>query len=101
MWSIRRESTITRMMFGGPGGAAGASPSPHPAAPLSPYFAISFALIASIFLNLGVNTFLMREVARKPADGPRLLANAMSLKLGLAVELFLQRRFGGRQNGLS
>jgi O-antigen/teichoic acid export membrane protein len=53
------------------------------------FFAISFALIASIFLNLGINTYLMREIARDPKQGPKLMANAMSLKLGLAVLVYI------------
>ena len=52
------------------------------------FFAISFALIASIFLNLGVNTFLMREVARKPEEAPKLLANALSLKAALSLVVY-------------
>ncbi len=52
------------------------------------FFAISFSLIASIFLNLGINTFLMKEVAREPDQGPRLLANAMGLKAGLALIVY-------------
>jgi len=52
------------------------------------FFAISFALIASIFMNLGVNTWLVREVARAPEQGPRLMANAMSLKLLLSLLVY-------------
>lgn len=52
------------------------------------FFAISFAMIASIFLNLGINTYLMKEVAKDPERGPKLLANAMSLKAALALVVY-------------
>ncbi len=52
------------------------------------FFAISFSLIASIFLNLGINTFLMKEVAKDPERGPKLLANAMSVKAALALVVY-------------
>jgi O-antigen/teichoic acid export membrane protein len=65
------------------------------------FFAISFAMIASIFLNLGVNTFLMREVSREPESGPNLLANAMSMKLTMASIVYVAMMVVVRNLGMS
>ncbi|GJM21593.1 MAG: polysaccharide biosynthesis protein [Planctomycetota bacterium] len=65
------------------------------------FFALSFAFIASVFLNLGINTFLQKEVARDSTEGQRLLAHAMSLKLGLALIVYPLIMIVGRAMGVT
>lgn len=45
------------------------------------FFALSSAMVASIFVNLGIHTWLTKEVSQRPDEGPDLLANALGLKL--------------------
>jgi O-antigen/teichoic acid export membrane protein len=67
------------------------------------FFAISYATLCSTFINLGVNMFLVKEVAvqrpdpelplaeitRRQAGLQALLGNVLALKLVLAVVVFL------------
>lgn len=52
------------------------------------FFAISFAMVASILLNLGINTWLTKEVARDPGSGEERLAEALGLKLALSAVVY-------------
>ena len=45
------------------------------------FFALSAAMVASIFVNLGIHTWLTKEVSQRPDEGPDLLAHALGLKL--------------------
>lgn len=65
------------------------------------FFALSFALIASVFMNLGINTFLQKEVARDAAEGEKLLAQAMSVKLALALLIYPLTMLVGRWMGVT
>ena len=59
------------------------------------FFAISYGTIFSTLINLGVNTYLTKQVAvfREGKDGggavAELIANAFGLKLSLAVIVYL------------
>jgi O-antigen/teichoic acid export membrane protein len=52
------------------------------------FFAISFATLFSIFINLGINTFLVKEVSRNREKGPRLLANILSFQFVASIIVY-------------
>ncbi len=45
------------------------------------FFATSFGFLCAMFINLGINTYLIKEVARNREKGPKLLANVLSIEL--------------------
>lgn len=47
------------------------------------YFAISFTTMSSILVEFGLNSLVTREVARRPEEATRYLANAALIKTGL------------------
>jgi len=49
------------------------------------FFATSFATLCAMFINLGINTYLVKEVARDREQGPDLLANVLAIELILSV----------------
>ena len=49
------------------------------------YLAISFTTIFAIFIDLGLINVLTREVAKRPFESNKLLANVLSLKIPLSI----------------
>ena len=52
-------------------------------------FALSFTSLFLIFADMGIHQLIVREVARKPGDVTRFFANALVIKIILAVFDFL------------
>ncbi len=53
------------------------------------FFAISFATIFSVFVDLGLGNLLVRESAKKENDSQKLLGNAITIKLISSVFVIL------------
>jgi O-antigen/teichoic acid export membrane protein len=53
------------------------------------YLAMSFAAIAGLLVDFGLNEQLVREIARDRELAGRYLVNAVSIKIGLAVAAYL------------
>ncbi len=52
-------------------------------------FALSFTTLFAIFIDLGLATVLTREIAKTPNKASRYLSNVLSLKIPLAVVVYL------------
>jgi O-antigen/teichoic acid export membrane protein len=53
------------------------------------FTALSLSMMAGIAVDIGLNTFLVKEIARAPASAARSLANALGIKLALAGVAYL------------
>jgi len=52
------------------------------------FFATSFGILFAMFINLGINTYLVKEVARDRTKGPKILANVLSIEIILSLAVF-------------
>ena len=52
-------------------------------------FIISYALFFSIFVDIGINSFVVREISRDREKTDELIANGIGIKLALFVFVFL------------
>jgi len=52
-------------------------------------FIISYALFFSIFIDIGINNFVVREISRDRKKTDKLIANGIGIKLALFVFVFL------------
>jgi len=53
------------------------------------FFAISYAALFGVFMSLGINTYLVKEVARCREDTPLLVGNVLLMKLLLSTVIYL------------
>ena len=49
------------------------------------YFAISFATLFAVFMDIGLANVLIREIAKAPAKAGSLLKNVLAIKIPLAI----------------
>lgn len=52
------------------------------------FFALSISMVFGVLSDLGINTYLLKEVSRDRQGAPRLLANVLAIKGVLAVLLY-------------
>ncbi len=52
-------------------------------------FAISFTSIMSIFIDLGINTYITRDLSRSPELSQKYIGNAIPLKIFLSILSFI------------
>lgn len=52
-------------------------------------FAISFTSIMSIFIDLGINTYVTRDLSRSPELSQKYIGNAIPLKIFLSILSFI------------
>lgn len=53
------------------------------------FFAISYAALFGVFMSLGINTYLVKEVARSREESALLVGNVLLMKLLLSTVIYL------------